>query len=564
MRQSELLLPTLKEEPADADVASHKLMLRAGLIRQLASGLYSWLPVGLRVLRRIEHIVREELNASGAQEVLMPVVQPAELWHETGRWDKMGPEMLRMRDRHDRDFCLGPTHEEVITDIFRREIQSYRQLPCNFFQIQTKFRDERRPRFGVIRAREFTMKDGYSFHMDQSSFDATYAEMHNCYARILQRMQLDFRAVEADTGNIGGNNSHEFHVLAESGEDTIAYASNGSYAANLEKAEAALPGSRPPPEQTMAKVATPGVKTIEDIADLLNVTPEQTVKTIVVNGDDGVLAIVLRGDHSLNEIKAEKLDGVSSPLTFATEDQIRQGTGTSIGSLGPVGASITCLVDRDAAALSDFVCGANADDAHLTGVNWKRDCPLDVTQIVDARNVVEGDAAPDGQGHLKFLRGIEVGHIFQLGSIYSNPMQADVQDKDGLTVNPIMGCYGMGITRLVAAVVEQYHDDRGITWPDPLAPFDLHIIALNYHKSADVKQAADRLYEQGCEQGHEVLFDDRDERPGVKFADADLVGLPHRIVVGDRGLKNGVVEYKRRTDVDAQELPPDAALAKLS
>ena len=564
MRQSELLLPTLKEEPADADVASHKLMLRAGLIRQLASGLYSWLPVGLRVLRRIEHIVREELNASGAQEVLMPVVQPAELWRETGRWDKMGPEMLRMRDRHDRDFCLGPTHEEVITDIFRREIQSYRQLPCNFFQIQTKFRDERRPRFGVMRAREFTMKDGYSFHMDQSSFDATYAEMHNCYARILQRMQLDFRAVEADTGNIGGNNSHEFHVLAESGEDTIAYASNGSYAANLEKAEAALPGSRPPPEQTMAKVATPGVKTIADVADLLNVTPEQTVKTIVVNGDDGVLAIVLRGDHSLNEFKAEKLDGVSSPLTFATEDQIRQGTGTSIGSLGPVGASITCLVDRDAAALSDFVCGANADDAHLTGVNWKRDCPLDVTQIVDARNVVEGDAAPDGQGHLKFLRGIEVGHIFQLGSIYSNPMQADVQDKDGLTVNPIMGCYGMGITRLVAAVVEQYHDDRGITWPDPLAPFDLHIIALNYHKSADVKQAADRLYEQGCEQGHEVLFDDRDERPGVKFADADLVGLPHRIVVGDRGLKNGVVEYKRRTDVDAQELPPDAALAKLS
>jgi prolyl-tRNA synthetase len=564
MRQSELLLPTLKEEPADADVASHKLMLRAGLIRQLASGLYSWLPVGLRVLRRIEHIVREELNASGAQEVLMPVVQPAELWHETGRWDKMGPEMLRMRDRHDRDFCLGPTHEEVITDIFRREIQSYRQLPCNFFQIQTKFRDERRPRFGVMRAREFTMKDGYSFHMDQSSFDATYAEMHNCYARILQRMQLDFRAVEADTGNIGGNNSHEFHVLAESGEDTIAYASNGSYAANLEKAEAALPGSRPPPEQTMAKVATPGVKTIADVADLLNVTPEQTVKTIVVNGDDGVLAIVLRGDHSLNEIKAEKLDGVSSPLTFATEDQIRQGTGTSIGSLGPVGASITCLVDRDAAALSDFVCGANADDAHLTGVNWKRDCPLDVTQIVDARNVVEGDAAPDGQGHLKFLRGIEVGHIFQLGSIYSKPMQADVQDKDGLTVNPIMGCYGMGISRLVAAVVEQYHDDRGITWPDPLAPFDLHIIALNYHKSADVKQAADRLYEQGCEQGHEVLFDDRDERPGVKFADADLVGLPHRIVVGDRGLKNGVVEYKRRTDVDAQELPPDAALAKLS
>lgn len=564
MRQSELLLPTLKEEPADADVASHKLMLRAGLIRQLASGLYSWLPVGLRVLRRIEHIVREELNASGAQEVLMPVVQPAELWHETGRWDKMGPEMLRMRDRHDRDFCLGPTHEEVITDIFRREIQSYRQLPCNFFQIQTKFRDERRPRFGVMRAREFTMKDGYSFHMDQSSFDATYAEMHNCYARILQRMQLDFRAVEADTGNIGGNNSHEFHVLAESGEDTIAYASNGSYAANLEKAEAALPGSRPPPEQAMAKVATPGVKTIADVADLLNVTPEQTVKTIVVNGDDGVLAIVLRGDHSLNEIKAEKLDGVSSPLTFATEDQIRQGTGTSIGSLGPVGASITCLVDRDAAALSDFVCGANADDAHLTGVNWKRDCPLDVTQIVDARNVVEGDAAPDGQGHLKFLRGIEVGHIFQLGSIYSKPMQADVQDKDGLTVNPIMGCYGMGISRLVAAVVEQYHDDRGITWPDPLAPFDLHIIALNYHKSADVKQAADRLYEQGCEQGHEVLFDDRDERPGVKFADADLVGLPHRIVVGDRGLKNGVVEYKRRTDVDAQELPPDAALAKLS
>lgn len=564
MRQSEILLPTLKEDPADADVVSHKLMLRAGLIRQLASGLYSWLPLGLRVLRKIESIIRDELNACGAQELLMPVVQPAELWNETGRWAKMGPEMLRMRDRHDRDFCLGPTHEEVITDIFRREIQSYRQLPCNFYQIQTKFRDERRPRFGVMRAREFTMKDGYSFHIDQASFDSTYQVMYDCYARILQRMHLNFRAVEADTGSIGGSNSHEFHVLASSGEDTIAYASAGDYAANLEKAVSAPPVARATATQEMATVATPGAKSIDDVANMLKISPRQIVKTLIVQGDNNLVAIVLRGDHELNEIKTAKLAGISSPVTFATDAEIQQSTGTNVGSLGPVGCKLDYFVDREAAALSDFVCGANTDDVHLTGVNWQRDCPLVDAQIVDARNVIEGDLAPNDQGELKFLRGIEVGHIFQLGSTYSTPMQANVLDKDGRSVTPIMGCYGMGVTRLVAAVIEQYHDENGITWPEPLSPFHLHIIALNYHKSAAVKSATDELYEQACAQGIEVLLDDRDERPGVKFADADLVGIPHRIVVGDRGLKNGVVEYKRRIDADATEVALDVALAKLA
>ena len=564
MRQSQLLLPTMKEDPADADVVSHKLMLRAGLVRQVASGMYTWLPTGLRVLRKIERIIREEMNISGAQEVMMPVVQPAELWQDSGRWEKMGPELTRLQDRHERDFCLGPTHEEVITDLFRREIHSYKQLPVNFYQIQTKFRDERRPRFGVMRAREFTMKDGYSFHADQISFDETYQEMHDCYTHILTRMELDFRPVEADTGNIGGANSHEFHVLAASGEDTIVYASHGDYAANLEKAEAALPGPRPQPSQSIATVDTPNEKTIEQLCNLLQINADTTIKTLVVEGDEGPIAIILRGDHELNEIKAGKLPGVADPVKFATDDQIRAATGASPGSLGPVNSTIPYLVDREAAALADFVCGANEEGKHFTGVNWQVDCPLDDTAIVDARNVVEGEAAPDGQGTLKFLRGIEVGHIFQLGTVYSEAMDAKVLGQDGRNLTPIMGCYGMGVTRLVAAVIEQNHDDNGIVWPDPLAPFTLHLLALNYGKSDAVKKTTDELYAQCIEQGIEVLFDERDERPGVKFADADLIGLPHRIVVGDRGLKSGMVEYKRRSDEQSAEVPLTEVLHKLS
>lgn len=552
MRQSTMLLPTTKEDPADADVISHRLMLRAGLIRQLASGLYSWLPLGLRVLRKVEQIIRAELDLSGAQELLMPVVQPAELWQESGRWEKMGPEMLRMQDRHQRDFCLGPTHEEVVTDIFRREIQSYKQLPVNFYQIQTKFRDERRPRFGVMRAREFTMKDGYSFHADQDSFDATYQEMHACYSRILKCMQLDFRPVEADTGNIGGANSHEFHVLAASGEDTIVYATDGPYAANLERAESAVPAPRPVPTAEISMIDTPTQRTIAELCELLDLTPAQTVKTLVVHGEEGFIALVLRGDHELNEIKAEKLPGVRAPLTFATDAEIEQATGAKAGSLGPVNSRIPYLVDREAAAIADFPCGANQTGKHYVGVNWERDCELTDAQTVDARNVVEGDPAPDGQGELKFLRGIEVGHIFQLGTVYSEAMDANVLDQDGRALTPIMGCYGMGVTRLVAAVIEQNHDDGGIIWPEPLAPFQLHILALNYQKSSLVKEAADQLYADALNAGIEVLFDDRDDRPGVKFNDADLIGIPHRVVIGERSLKEGFVEYRTRRATEAE------------
>jgi prolyl-tRNA synthetase len=570
MRQTALLLPTLKEDPADADVISHRLMLRAGLIRQLASGLYTWLPLGLRVLRKVERIIREEMDRSGGQEVSMPVVQPAELWMETGRWQKMGDEMLRMQDRHDRDFCLGPTHEEVITDLFRREVHSYKQLPVNFYQIQTKFRDERRPRFGVMRAREFTMKDAYSFHLDQASFDVTYDEMYRCYERILTRMELKFRAVQADTGNIGGDTSHEFHVLANSGEDTIAYSDTGTYAANLEKAAAQRPDRASPGTQTMSRVDTPNSKTIEAVASLLGLPVEQNLKTLIVEADpedtdnpSGLVAIILRGDHELNEIKAAKLPGVSSPLAFAQEEAITRAMGASVGSLGPVNCAIPMFVDPSAAAVADFVCGANEDGVHLQGVNWQRDVVLNEQQIVDVRNVVEGDMAPDGQGKIQFLRGIEVGHIFQLGDSYSASMQATVLDHDGNSVTPTMGCYGMGVTRLVAAVIEQNHDDNGITWPTPLAPFQLHIIALNGHKSDAVKEASEALYAQAVAAGVETLLDDRAERPGVKFAEADLVGIPHRVVIGDRGLKNGAVEYRLRSDVEATEIPLQDVLSKI-
>lgn len=563
MRQSQILLPTLREEPTDADVVSHRLMLRAGLIRSLASGLYTWLPLGLRVLRKVETIIREELNRSGAQEVLMPVVQPAELWQETGRWQKMGPEMLRLKDRHARDFCLGPTHEEVITDLFRREIRSYRQLPVNFYQIQTKFRDEVRPRFGVMRAREFTMKDGYSFHLDRKSFDATYQEMHACYTRILSRMHLDFRAVEADTGNIGGDNSHEFHVLAGAGEDVIAYASEGPYAANLEKAVSAAPQQRAEATQVLATVATPDVRTIDEVSAFLTLPSNRIVKTLIVIGEAGPVALVLRGDDELNELKAGRLPGLLQPLRLADDATIRSAVGCSAGSIGPIGLNMPCFVDREAAALADFTCGANRDGFHHCGANWNRDVELADHHIVDIRTVKEGDAASDGQGVLKFLRGIEVGHIFQLDTTYSKPMNASILDADGKAVIALMGCYGMGVTRLVAAIIEQNHDDHGICWPVPVAPFDVHVVALNFTKSELVRNAATALHDQLEAEGFSVLLDDRDERPGVKFADSDLIGLPHRIVIGEKSLKEGLFEYKRRRDGYAANVPATDVIALL-
>ncbi|MFW6094103.1 MAG: proline--tRNA ligase [Pseudomonadota bacterium] len=563
MRQSQQLIPTIKENPADADVASHRLMLRAGLIRQVAAGLYTWLPLGLRVIRNIEMIIRDELARSGAQEVLMPVVQPAELWEETGRWTKMGPEMLRLKDRHERDFCLGPTHEEVITDLFRREIHSYRQLPCNLYQIQTKFRDEIRPRFGVMRAREFTMKDGYSFHLDQESFDTTYREMYDCYGRILTRMGLEFRAVEADTGNIGGSNSHEFHVLAQSGEDVIAYASDGGYAANLEKAVSAPPGPPPEPKESLTTVDTPGQTTIADVAGFLDVPAARCVKTLVVHGEEGLIALVIKGDDELNPVKAAKIPAVRDPLTFAGDAEIEAALGCAPGSIGPVGLPLPVFVDREAHALADFVCGANEDGRHHTGVDWARDVGVDEARVVDLRTVKAGDPAPEGRGTLEFLRGIEVGHIFQLGQAYSAPMDATVLDGEGRTVVPIMGCYGMGVTRLVAAIIEQNHDDAGIAWPEPIAPFTVHVVALNYHKSEAVRAAADTLHQALSERGISVLLDDRDERPGVKFADADLIGIPHRVTVGERGLKAGAYEYLYRPSGATSEIAADVVVEHL-
>jgi len=575
MRASQLLIPTMKEDPADAEVASHRLMLRAGLIRQVAAGIYTWLPLGVKVLHRIQQIVREELETSGAQEVLMPVVQPATLWEESGRWGVMGPELARFTDRHDNAFCLSPTQEEVVTDLVRREIHSYKELPRNLYQIQTKFRDEIRPRFGLMRSREFTMKDGYSFHLDQASFDATYQEMHACYGRILTRMNLQFRAVDADTGNIGGDNSHEFQVLAESGEDLIAYSTESDYAANVEKAVTVFPTNRPAPgDATLTKVATPDATTIEAVALALGVEPTLCIKTLFVDGaltDEDreanapapVIALVLRGDHELNELKAAKLPDIASPLKMADPERIKAAVGASVGSLGPVGLQTALFVDHSAAQLVDFVCGANEDGFHYTGANWTRDAALADDQIVDLRNVTEGEPSPDGKGKLAFARGIEVGHIFQLGTKYSDAMNATVLNDQGRNQTLIMGCYGMGITRLVAAVIEQCHDDNGICWPESVAPADVHILALNYEKSAEVKQTADRLYTELMDQGFTVLLDDRKERPGIKFADADLLGIPHRVTVGDRNLKEGNVEYKKRTDTDAQLIAPDAIAGKL-
>lgn len=553
MRTSNFLIATQKETPADAEVISHQLMLRAGLIRKLASGLYTWLPLGLRVLRKVEAIVRQEMDKAGAQEVSMPVIQPAELWQESGRWEQYGPELLRIKDRHDREFCLGPTHEEVVTELVRNEIKSYKQLPISLYQIQTKVRDEIRPRFGIMRSREFLMKDAYSFHANQASLEQTYQVMHSAYTNIFTRLSLEFRPVIADTGSIGGSASHEFHVLANSGEDDIAFSDSSDFAANVEMAEALSPaGSRPEPGAAMAEIATPGVKSIEELASFLSVDAATTIKTLLVAAETQgqLVALVMRGDHQLNTIKAEKLDGVASPLRMATEEEARAAGGAGFGSLGPVGLQAPTIVDRSAACLADFICGANRDDCHLTGVNWERDCPLG--RIEDLRSVQEGDPSPDGQGTLQIKRGIEVGHIFQLGTKYSEAMSAKVLDETGRNVTMTMGCYGIGVSRVVAAAIEQNHDDNGIIWPDSMAPFQLAIIPLNMHKSPEVARCAEELYQALTEAGVEVLMDDRNERPGVKFADMELIGIPHRIVIGDRALADNNIEYKGRRDAESQ------------
>ncbi len=568
MRASRYLIATQKETPSDAEIISHQLMLRAGMIRKLAAGLYTWLPMGLRVLRKVERIVREEMDKSGAQEVLMPAVQPAELWQESGRWELYGGELLRMNDRHGRDFCFGPTHEEVITDLIRNELKSYKELPANFYQIQTKFRDERRPRFGVMRAREFIMKDAYSFHLNADSLNDTYQVMHRTYCNIFDRIGLDYRPVQADSGAIGGSASHEFHVLASSGEDAIVFSTESDYAANIEKAEAVAPaGERPAPSETMVEVATPGQTTIEAVSQFLGLDPSRTVKTLLVRGEadedgkSGLVALILRGDHTLNEIKAENLAGVAEPLTMATDEDIEAAIGCKPGSIGPVKLPVPVIVDRSAAHIADFVCGANRDGYHLTGVNWERDVPLG--RVEDLRNVVEGDPSPDGKGVLEIRRGIEVGHIFKLGNKYSKAMNATVLDENGKASILEMGCYGIGVSRIVAAAIEQNYDDRGILWPMAIAPFEVAIVTLNAHKSPEVMAAAEKLYEQLKQAGFDVLLDDRNERPGVKFADMELTGIPHRLVVSDRGLAAGTLEYKGRQDADKQDIPVDEALSFL-
>jgi prolyl-tRNA synthetase len=551
MRTTQYLLSTQKETPADAEVISHQLMLRAGMIRKLASGLYTWLPTGLRVLKKVENIVREEMNNAGAIEISMPVVQPADLWQESGRWEQYGPELLRFVDRGDRPFVLGPTHEEVVTDLIRNELSSYKQLPLNVFQIQTKFRDEVRPRFGVMRSREFVMKDAYSFHASQESLQATYDDMYRAYSQSFRRMGLDFRAVQADTGSIGGSASHEFQVLAQSGEDDVIFSTESDYAANIELAEAVAPaGGRADARQEMQQIDTPDAKTIAALVEQFNLPIEKTVKTLMVKAtkesSHSLVALLVRGDHELNEIKAEKLDLVAAPLTFATEEEIRAIVGAGPGSLGPVGLTMPIVVDRTVAVMSDFCAGANVDGKHFTGINWQRDLPL--PHVADIRNVVEGDASPDGKGTLQIKRGIEVGHIFQLGTKYSEAMKASVQGEDGRNQTLMMGCYGIGITRIVAAAIEQNHDDRGIIWPAALAPFQVAILPMNMHKSFRVKELAEELYAQLRAKGIEVILDDRKERPGVMFADMELIGVPHTIVIGDRNLDSEEIEYKSRRE----------------
>ena len=567
MRASRFLIATLKETPSDAEVISHQLMLRAGLIRKLASGLYTWLPLGLKVLRKVENIIREEMDAAGAQEVLMPVVQPSELWQESGRWEQYGPELLRIRDRKDTEFCLGPTHEEVITDLIRNDINSYKQLPANFYQIQTKFRDEIRPRFGIMRSREFIMKDAYSFHLGQECLQETYDRMHTAYCNIFSRIGLDFRPVLADTGSIGGSSSHEFHVLADSGEDDIAFSTASDFAANVELAEALTPSEeRPSPTQEMSEVATPGQHTIEEVSKCLNLKPAQVLKTLIVlgeadeeGGEQPLVALVLRGDHELNEIKAEKIEGVASPLVMATSEQIKATIGCDIGSIGPIGLKIRTIVDRSAATVADFACGANKDGYHIEGVNWERD--VAISETADLRNVVVGDPSPCGEGTIEIKRGIEVGHIFQLGTKYSAAMKASVLDLNGKDQTMTMGCYGIGVTRIVAAAIEQNHDDNGIIWPAAIAPFQIALVPINLNKSDAVREQCEKLYSELTAAGIEVLYMDEEKaRLGVMLANTELMGIPHRIVIGDRGLEKGLVEYKGRADEDKQELPLEGLL----
>ena len=555
MRASQFFISTLKEAPAEAELPSHRLMLRAGLIRRVASGLYSWMPLGLRVLKKVEAIVRDEMDRAGALELLMPAVQPAELWEESGRWAFYGKELLRVKDRHDREFCIGPTHEEVITDIARKEVRSYKQLPLNFYQVQTKFRDEVRPRFGVMRAREFIMKDAYSFHTDFDSLKVTYQTMFDAYCRIFTRLGLTFRPVAADTGSIGGTGSHEFQVLAESGEDVIAYCPTSDYAANVELAEALAPTTpRPAAQAPLTTVATPRVKTIDELCQCLSVAAAHTIKAVVVEGSEGQPVLLLvRGDHELNEVKAEKLDGIASPLVFASPAAIEAAFGAKPGSLGPVGFAGRIVADRTVAAMADMICGANQTDAHLTGMNWGRDCPE--PEVADLRNVVEGDPSPDGQGVLALCRGIEVGHVFQLRTKYAEAMRAQYLDREGKLQTMEMGCYGIGVSRIVGAAIEQGFDDRGILFSDAMAPFTVSIVPMGYGRSEAVKAAADTLYATLKAAGVDVLLDDRDERPGVLLADGELLGIPHRVVIGDRGLKNEQVEYQARRDTEATAVP---------
>ncbi len=566
MRTSQYLLSTLKETPADAVVISHQLMLRAGMIRRLASGLYTWLPLGLRVLRKAEAVVREEMNAAGALEVLMPAIQPAELWQESGRWEEYGPELLRLKDRHKREFCVGPTHEEVITDLARNELSSYRQLPINFYQIQTKFRDEIRPRFGLMRGREFIMKDAYSFHTDQASLQETYDRMHQAYCTIFTRLGLNFRPVEADTGSIGGTGSHEFHVLASSGEDDIAFSTVSNYAANIEKAEA-MPreSSRADATEELRLVDTPDAKTIEELAQQFSIAIEKTIKTLIVRGakENSLVALIVRGDHTLNEIKAANHPAVASPLEFASDAEIEAACGANPGSLGPKDLGIPCIIDRSVAFISDFAAGANQDGKHWFGLNWERD--LAIPEIADLRNVVAGDPSPDGQGVLEIKRGIEVGHIFQLGTKYSESMNCTVMGENGKPATLTMGCYGIGVSRVVAAAIEQNHDERGIIWPAALAPFDVAIVPLKYD-NAEVQAATDKLYADLTAAGFSVLLDDRDKKtsPGVKFADMELIGIPQRIVISERSIKEGTLEYKGRRDTESQHIAIDQALDVIS
>jgi prolyl-tRNA synthetase len=553
MKASCFHLATLKETPVDAEIVSHQLMLRAGMIHRLASGIYTWMPLGLKILRKVEKIVREEMNRAGALEVLMPAIQPAELWQESGRWDQFGPELLRLKDRHQRDYCIGPTHEEVIADIFRRDIKSYKQLPINFYQIQTKFRDEIRPRFGVMRSREFIMKDAYSFHLGQESLQQTYDLMYQAYSRIFDRFGLAYRSVTADSGSIGGSGSHEFHVLADSGEDAIAFSDQSQYAANIEMAEAVPHAStREPAGKTMQTIDTPGLYTIEDLVTSASVDAQKCLKTLIVESEDGgLVALVLRGDHELNAIKAAKLEGVANPLRLADREKIKSVMGSDIGSIGPVGLDLITYVDRSAALVGDFVCGANSNDQHYVNVNWGRDC--DEPVVSDIRNIQQGDPSPDGIGKLKILRGIEVGHIFQLGQKYSEAMQATVLDENGKSNVTFMGCYGIGITRVIAAAIEQNNDEHGIFWPDSLAPFQLAICPINYHKSEPVREQSDALYNLCIKRGIDVLLDDRTIRPGAMFSDMELIGIPHRIVLSDRGLNAKQFEHKGRRDESAKE-----------